>query len=113
MVGRRVPVEIGRDPIGMLELPGDYYGPVADTSWAGPDATDVRPKVWFLLPIARNEDAPPGARSVLCVATPPHEFRECVDGSLEIRESIGVYGPDGAGHVWHGYLDEGHTWREC
>ena len=113
MIGRRVAVVLGTSPVGLLEEPGDYCGPVADTSWAGSGrATDTRPKVWFLLPCARDDDAPPGTRSVLCVATPPHVFRECADGSLEIRESIGVYGPTGAGHVWHGYLDEGHSWRQ-
>lgn len=56
-----------------------------------------------------------------------HAFDELIDAntrrierledlaqSLEIRELIGAYGLDpSAGYVWHGYLDEGHYWREC
>jgi hypothetical protein len=43
-------------------------------------------------------------------------FRECPDGSLEIRESISnLLRGDADGHTddgWHGYLDEGHVWRQ-
>ena len=86
----------------MPEEPGDYSGPV--------DIGNGKTAVYFLLPIARDPEAPPGGRSIHSVHSPPHVFRECPDGSLEIRESIGAYG---FGHtfVWHGYLDEGHVWR--
>jgi hypothetical protein len=62
--------------------------------------------VFFLLPNARDEGAPAGQRSIHHVVSPPHVFRECVDGSLEIRESIGAM------PFWHGYLDEGNVWSE-
>ncbi len=105
MIGRRLPAE-GKT-FTMPELAGDYSGPV--------DAGDGRPRVYFLLPIARDPDAPAGARSLHSVTSPPHVFRECPDGSLEIRESIGAHGfatdPGYPGYVWHGYLDEGHVWR--
>lgn len=83
--------------------PGDYCGPVKH-----PD--DDALSVYFLLPIAHDEHVPPGARAVHRVASPPHRFRECPDGSLEIRESIGA-GP--SPYYWHGYLDEGHEWRQA
>ena len=89
-----------------LTRAGDYYGPAK--GW-----TDDKDAVFFLLPIARDEDTPPQGRSVHCVVSPPHVFRECPDGSLEIRESIGAGpGPDGGRFYWHGYLDEGNTWRQ-
>jgi hypothetical protein len=44
------------------------------------------------------------------VVAPPHTYRECSDGSLEIRASIGDM-HDGISDGWHGYLDEGHEWR--
>lgn len=78
--------------------PGDYFGPA--TGWTGDVAA-----VFFLLPNSRDPDAPTGARSVHHVVSPPHVFRECPDGLLEIRESIG------AEPFWHGFLDEGHVWR--
>jgi hypothetical protein len=78
-------------------VPGAYCGPLH--GYNGPaDA------VYFLLPCARDEDAPPSLRSVHLVVSPPHTFRECPDGSLEIRQSIGV--PE-----WHCWLDEGNLWR--
>jgi hypothetical protein len=100
MVGRRVAT------ISEIERAGDYYGPVV-----GESGTDERPTVFFLHPRARDEGAIGGQRSVACVATPPHVFRECPDGSLEIRESIAVYWRADTPAVWHGYLDEGHVWR--
>lgn len=103
MIGRRLPAE-GKT-YTMPEKAGDYSGPV--------DIGDGKTAVYFLLPNARDctvED--PGVRSIHSVHSPPHVFRECPDGSLEIRESIGAYGHDHTtGHVWHGYLDEGHVWR--
>ncbi len=88
------------------ELPGDYCGPT--TAYTG-----GKPAVFFLKPGARDEDAVPARRSLQHVTSPPHTFRECPDGSLEIRASIastarGSSESDG----WHGYLDEGHRWRE-
>ena len=93
MRGRRLP--LGTWPTE----PGDYMGPVTGSTG------DV-PAVFFLLPIARDPGVPPSARSIHHVVSPPHVFRECADGSLEIRQSIGA-------KDWHGYLDEGHEWRKC
>lgn len=102
-IGRRLPVE----PDGawtMPEQPGDYCGPVPQGE---------HEVCYFLKPNARDDDAPPAARSIQMVRFPPHTYRECDDGSLEIRASIGdtAHGrteSDG----WHGYLDEGHVWRQ-
>lgn len=105
MIGRRLPV-VDAGTFTTPQKPGDYSGPV--------DLGNGKVAVYFLLPIARDEGVDPGARSILAVHSPPHTLRECPDGSLEIRASIGAYGYDIAnGHVWHGYLDEGHVWREC
>lgn len=93
MVGRRLP--LGQWP----ELPGDYMGPIMGYM-------DTVPAVFFLLPNSRDPGAPPSARAIHHVVSPPHVFRECADGSLEIRESIGA-------KDWHGFLDEGHNWRTC
>ena len=101
MTGRRV------QSIAEIERPGDYYGP--DTGYTG-----GIPAVFFLLPNAREEGAPAGQRSVHHVCSPPHTLRECPDGSLEIRNSIGnlIGGDPGTDDGWHGYLDEGHVWRQ-
>ena len=93
MLGRRV------DGVGDLELPGDYYrGEYAD----GSDS------VLFLPPHVATRIGTPLYR----VSSPPHTFRECDDGSIEVRASI-VCHADSGGRVpyWHGYLDEGHEWR--
>lgn len=92
--GRRV------TSVHKIELPGDYCGPIK--GYSGPDMDSC----FFLLPNAREEGAPAGQRSIHHVNFPPHKYRECADGSLEIRESIGAM------PYWHGYLDEGHIWRE-
>lgn len=103
MIGRRV------DSVAEIEQPGDYFGPTTDY-------TGDLPAVFFLKPNARDEGVPPAARSVQHVCSPPHTFRECPDGSLEIRASISnlcrgdVNGSTDDG--WHGYLDEGHSWRQ-
>lgn len=103
MIGRRVA------SMTEIEQPGDYYGP--DTGYTG-----GTPAVFFLKPNARDENAPAAARSVQHVCSPPHTFRECPDGSLEIRNSISnLLRGDTTGQSddgWHGYLDEGHSWRQ-
>lgn len=113
MIGRRLPVEHvdGRPTAAAHFEPGDYCGPIVGY-------TGEKPAVFFLKPNARDPDAPRPARSVHHVCSPPHVFRECPDGSLEIRESISDQKAhaqsDGAGQSdgWHGYLDEGHRWRQ-
>lgn len=104
MIGRRVKT------IGEIELPGDYCGPVEGHTG------DV-PAVFFLKPNSRDDGAPPRARSVQHVCSPPHSFTECEDGSLEIQPSISEF-PSRSPHTpefsdgWHGYLDAGHIWRK-
>jgi hypothetical protein len=97
MRGRRVAT------IGEIEQPGDYCGPICGY-------TGEKESCFFLLPNARDEEAPPAQRAVHHVAFPPHTYQECPDGSLEIRASIASRG-DGGVQLWHGYLDEGHVWR--
>jgi hypothetical protein len=91
-----------------IERPGDYFGPTTEY-------TSI-PAVFFLKPNARDPGVPPQARSVQHVCSPPHTFRECPDGSLEIRESISnLLRGDTTGQSddgWHGYLDAGNTWRQ-
>jgi hypothetical protein len=104
MRGRRV------ESLAEITQPGDYYYQPAKTSGGGTDSpADNRPYVFFLLPIARDEGVPPAARAIHACSSPPHRFRFCEDGSVEIRESLGC-GP--APYYWHGYLDEGHEWRQ-
>ena len=96
-----------------LTQPGDYY--------CLPDDDEV----WFILPTAdpsaplRRDHSSPSAWQATQhngrhrVTRPPWTFRECPDGSLEIRASIGCNNTDGTpGYYWHGYLDEGNTWRQ-
>ncbi len=64
-----------------VQRAGDYYGPVDEVDQSG---SVVGRGVWF---------------------------RECPDGSLEIRESIACGRHDPEGEYFHGYLDEGHVWR--
>jgi hypothetical protein len=105
-MGQRLPIVDGRPT--MPSKPGDYCGPVYGY-------TGSLPAVFFLKPNSRDKDAPPIARSVQYVTSPPHTFRECPDGSLEIRASIGDVHQVGDGSTmsdgWHGFLDEGHSWR--
>lgn len=107
MIGRRIPVPASGDineVLGDLE-PGDYVGPY--TGYNGPAAA-----VSFLKPNARDEDAPPAARSVQFVASPPHSFHEEPDGTLTIRASISdVKRGDGGSDGWHGYLTRG-VWEQ-
>lgn len=109
MIGRRV------GSVAEIEGPGDYCGPLMGYTGPRPGVTTEEyladsslglPAVFFLLPNSRDENAPHGQRSVHHVVSPPHVFRECSDGSLEIRESIGAM------PFWHGYLDEGPVWRQ-
>lgn len=79
--------------------PGDYCGPIRGY-------TGDRVSVFFMLPNEGN--LPREHRGIAHVVSPPHDFRECHDGSLEIRESILCSGTV----AWHGYLDEGNIWRE-
>jgi hypothetical protein len=70
------------------------------------------PEVFFLLPIHTGFDKYDHSRQgcgIHGVTSPPWTFRECADGSLEIRASIGCGGQP---YYWHGYLDEGNVWRQ-
>lgn len=81
-----------------------------------------KPAVWFLLPIHQGEtrfDRPTVGSGLHMVSEPPWTIRECPDGSVEVRASIGSKWssgddvPEGAGpYYWHGYLDEGNVWRQ-
>lgn len=108
MIGRRLqPIpevltegpNAGREVMRIPPLiePGDYCGPVI--GYTG----DI-PAVFFLPPNAKAPGVEARCRGVNHVVSPPHVFRECRDGSLEIRESIGL-------PCCHCYLDEGHSWR--
>ena len=101
-----------------LEQPGDYALDTIEDS----DGASKR-CVWFLLPIhrpgeTRFDRSSPGS-GLHMVTEPPWTLRECPDGSIEIRASIGSRWstaddvPEGAGpYYWHGYLDEGNVWRQ-
>lgn len=93
--------------IGEIERPGDYCGPIKGY-------TGDLEACFFLKPNARDEGVPAHSRSVQHVCFPPHSYRECPDGSLEIRASIGnlIGGDPATDDGWHGYLDEGHIWRQ-
>jgi hypothetical protein len=89
------------------ERAGDYSGP---HPLIRNDQEDQA--VYFLLPIHSGEnmfDHATQGSGLHMVTSPPHSFRECEDGSLEIRASIGCGTQP---YYWHGYLDEGNTWRE-
>ena len=89
-----------------LEQAGDYaLGTVVQSG-------EEHRHVWFLLPIHHGKDKfdrVDEGSGLHGISEPPWVFRECDDGSLEIRESIGCGGPN---YYWHGYLDEGNVWRE-
>jgi len=95
-LARRIPIPASEDILEVMVdmLPGDYCGPL-------PHPSTGNPAVWFKHP----GDDPHGLAHC---QSPPHSFRECADGSLEIRESLLVTGRT----AWHGYLDEGNNWRE-
>lgn len=101
MIGRRLRLlKGGRIPAGPWK-PGDYCGPTSAY-------TNDRPAVFFVPPGGTN---PSHGNYPLHVCCPPHVFRECADGSLEIRESILSSYNGVPAWSWHGYLDEGHVWR--
>jgi hypothetical protein len=102
-----------------LEQAGDYTGPFPVTGYE--DEPRDRRMVYFLLPIhegATPYDRPTRGSGLHGAPEPPWTFRECGDGSLEIRASIAcgrhdVDDDDNAlGEYWHGYLDEGNVWRQ-
>jgi len=100
MIGRRVA------SIAEITKPGDYCGPIKGYN-------GDKEACYFLKPNARDADAPARARSIQHVLFPPHTYRECADGSLEIRQSIGdTAGQSTKSDGWHGFLDEGHVWRK-
>lgn len=111
MIGRRVAT------FAELERGGDYCFVADNVVRVDPETQEPierRPTIFFLLPMARDADVPLWARSVHKVCEPPHVFRHCDDGSIEVRESIGCGSrAEGEPYYWHGYLDEGHVWREC
>jgi hypothetical protein len=82
-------------PFGAME-PGDYCGPTAAY-------TGGTPAIFFLLPIARDDDVHGPNRAFHHVNSPPHTFHEQPDGSIEVRASIGC--------DWHCWLDAGNVWR--
>lgn len=101
MIGRRVAT------IDEITQPGDYA--------LIEGYTGDKPAVFFIPPNLTPEVLGTWPHGRLHhVVSPPHVFRECADGSVEVRESIGCHRTDGGeGYAWHGYLDEGHVWREC
>ena len=112
MIGRRIKHVEGQDPYHELTQLGDYTGPIMGY-------TGDRPAVFFLLPQPwrwtsddEEEKSHISFHHLVHVCSPPHVFRECADGSLEIRESILTTRHwKGEEQQWHGYLDEGHVWR--
>jgi hypothetical protein len=98
MIGRRVRT------VHEIEKPGDYCGPIK--GYTGPNLS-----CFFLKPNARDEGVKPISRSIQHVDFPPHTYRECPDGSLEIRASISDLRAGGTeSDGWHGFLNEGHVW---
>jgi hypothetical protein len=91
-----------------LAQAGDYTGPHLVSGYPEGEW----PSVWYLLPIHHGTDKfdrPDQGSGVHGCTEPPWTFRECPDGSLEIRASIGCGVQP---YYWHGYLDEGNRWRE-
>lgn len=81
---------------------------------------ELRPHLWFLLPIHEGDSKfsrPTPGSGLHGITDPPWTFRECDDGSVEVRASILTWEPAGTNprgrEVWHGFLDEGNIWREC
>lgn len=109
MQGTRFPVTNkadGTPNFPPIENPGDYCGPVIGF-------TGDKAAVFFLKKNSRDADAPPRARSVQHVVSPPHVFTENSDGTLTITASIGdTAGPGSQSDGWHGYLTAGE-WVKC
>ena len=102
MTGRRV------GSFDEIELAGDYYIGAIEV-----DGKSQR-QVWFLLPThegADKFDRPTRGSGLHGVPEPPWVFRECDDGSVEIRASILCGAREAEGEYFHGFLDEGHHWR--
>lgn len=108
VIGRRVHHVNGNDPYHELTQPGDYCGPIRGY-------TGDLPAVFFIIPepiVFDGETDEEAFKQLAHVCQPPHVFRECPDGSLEIRESIlCTWRWKGQEKSWHGYLDEDHSWR--
>lgn len=112
MIGRRIQHVDGQDPYHELTKLGDYTGPIMGY-------TGDKPAVFFLIPqpwLWEDDDEEMkhaiAFKSLAHVCQPPHTFRECDDGSLEIRASILCTRRwKGEEKQWHGYLDEGNIWR--
>ena len=102
-----------------LVRPGDYCGPEEIILKTDPETDEPVEKgrvVWFLLPLHEGVtmyDRPTRGSGLHAVYEPPWVFRECDDGSVEIRESIACGRHDPEGEYFHGYLDEGNIWRLC
>lgn len=104
MKGRRVRT------VDDLERAGDYCLDTIE------DNGETKRCVWFLLPThegATRFDRPTRGSGLHMVTEPPWTFRECSDGSIEIRASIACGRHEAGGEYWHGWLDEGHAWRSC
>lgn len=98
-----------------IERAGDYFL----TTVRYPDEPDDQgragstPEVFFLLPVHEGADMfdrPTRGSGLHGVTSPPWTFRECPDGSLEIRASIACGRSEPEGEYWHGYLNEGNVW---
>lgn len=92
------------DSFDELTQPGDYYLNPNGLLRANPD--EFGPTIWCCLPV----DDPTKFGWATRITSPPWTFRECPDGSIEVRASIQVWSSPGVEH-WHGYLDEGNVWR--
>lgn len=106
MIGRRVAT------FDDFEQAGDY----CLTDEVDADGNVKGRGLWFLLPTHQGDKfarETPGS-GLHRISEPPWTFRECPDGSIEVRASI-LCGrtDDNPEGYWHGYLDEGHVWREC
>ena len=99
MKGRRIPVT-PEDPYPLPVEPGDYCGPMLGL-------TGDKPCVRFLKPNARDPNAPPRARTIQHVVSPPHVFTEEPDGTLTITASIGDRAHGSESDGWHGFLTKG------
>jgi len=108
VIGRRLAVPESGDINDMYETfqPGDYCGPMPVVVAINSDGTKRYESGVYM-------ELPPGP--FIHITSPPWDFRECPDGSLEIGGSIlTTYYDENAGKKvqWHGFLDEGHHWRE-